>query len=166
MTVWTRHRRASRSAKMTTLGLIALLGSVACSRGDAGPPSGPAETGRPLHAAANFDPSIPGFVACSTRLLEGDVVRVVDGRPGRMLVTMSVDHWVKPESGPSRVVLSLVDIAKEGAYERWAPGTHLRLAVDVDPSRLPAWQFSAAEFAAFEKALPKAARLSCPYGPG
>jgi len=150
---------------MTALGVVAMLGSVGCSRGDAATPSGPPEVGRPLHAPANFDPSIPGFVACSTKLLEGDVVRVVDGRPDRMLVTLSVDHWVKPKTGPSRVVLSLVDIAKDGVYKRWAPGTHLRLVVDVDPSRLPEWQFSAAEFAAFQRALPKAARLSCPYGP-
>jgi hypothetical protein len=119
-----------------------------------------------LHQPPNFDPSIPGFVACSKTLLEGDVVNVVDGRPGRMLVTMRVAHWVKPSSGPDRVRLDLVDIAREGAYQRWSPGTHLRLAVDVDPSMLPSWQFSAAQFSTFEKAVPRAERLTCPYGPG
>lgn len=160
-----RRSRSTRATGVAALGLLAMLGCVGCSRSDAAPPNGAPGTSKPLHAPANFDPSIPGFVACSSKLLEGDVVRVADGRPGRMLVTMTVDHWVKPSSGPHQVVLSLVDIAKDGAYQRWSPGTHLRLAVDVDPSNLPAWQFSSEEFRAFEKAVPKATHLQCPYGP-
>jgi hypothetical protein len=83
-----------------------------------------------------------------------------------MLVTLTVDHWVKPSRGPDPVRLSLVDIAKDGVYHRWAPGTHLRLAVDVDPSALPSWQFSAPEFTALERVVPRAESLRCPYGPG
>jgi hypothetical protein len=148
------------------LGAAILVATVACSGGGTSDAGSPPELGRQLHQPANFDPSIPGFVACSKTLLEGDVVGVVDGRPGRMLVTLEVDHWVKPATGPDRVRLDLVDIAKDGVYPRWAPGTELRLAIDVDPTLLPSWQFSAAQFTTFEKAISKSRRLTCPYGPG
>ncbi len=162
----TGNRRGRRTAELAVLGLLAMLGSSACERGNASPAVGEPETGSQLHRPANFDPSLPGLVACSTKVLEGDVVRVVDGRPGRMVATVTVDHWVKPQTGLSRVELNLVDIAKDGVYRRWAPGTHLRLVVDADPSSLPEWQFSTDEFTAIEKAAPKAARLHCPYGLG
>jgi hypothetical protein len=83
-----------------------------------------------------------------------------------MLATIDVDHWVKPASGPSRVRLDLADIAPSGIEKRWSPGQHLRLAVDVDPSALPNWQFQASTFAAIEGAVPQGDRLTCPYGPG
>jgi hypothetical protein len=128
-------------------------------------PDEAAPSNKPLHAAANFDLSLPGYVACSSRILEGDVLQVIDGRPGRMLVTMRVDHWVKPATGPRTFTLSLVDIAAEDVYERWAPGTHLRLQVDVDPTVLPSWQLSAKTFTAIEDAVPESRTLECPYGP-
>ena len=165
-----RHAATGRSwltvtTRVATLGLLAGLGAVACERGDATPVTRQPETARPLHRPATFDPSVPGLVACSSSVLEGNVVRVVDGRPGRMLATVAVDHWVKPVSGPSRATFDLVDIAREGVYERWPPGTQLRLVVDVDPASLPEWQFTAEQFSAFEQAVPAADRLTCPYGP-
>jgi hypothetical protein len=160
----TRNRPVTLTARVAALGILALLGTAACNR-DQVHPVGQPDLGTPLHRPANFDPTLPGLVACSTKVLEGDVVRVVDGRPGRMLATVAVDHWVKPATGPRQVQLDLVDIAKEGVYQRWSPGTRLRLVVDADPSSLPEWQFPADEFTAIERAAPRAARLDCPYGP-
>ena len=160
--------RAPGSLRATGLaglaGLMGLLSLVGCSSGG-GPAATTPQPGKPLHQPANFDPSLAGFVACSSKILEGTVVRVEDGGSGRMVATLAVDGWVKPVAGPAQVRLNLVDIAKDGVYQRWSPGSHLRLAVDVDPSVLPSWQFSAAEFAAIQKAAPEGAQLSCPYGP-
>ena len=145
-------------------GLMGLVTLVGCGSGGRSAATTP-QQGKPLHQPASFDPSLAGFVACSSRILEGTVVRVEDAGAGRMVATLAVDGWVKPATGPSQVRLNLVDIAKDGVYQRWSPGSHLRLAVDVDPSALPSWQFSAAEFAAIEKAAPQGAELRCPYGP-
>ena len=120
---------------------------------------------KPLHAPANFDPSLAGFVACSRLIVEGDVVSVRSAADGQMVTTLAVQEWIKPASGKSRARIETVDIAKDGVYKRWAPGTHLRLAIDVDPSALPNWEFSAAQFAKIGAAVPSAKKLSCPYGP-
>jgi hypothetical protein len=161
----TRSTGTARTVKIAAVALMVGAVVPGCARGDATPAAATPDLGRPLHRPANFDPSIPGLVACSDVVLEGDVLRVIDGRPGRMLATLTVDHWVKPATGPGRVTLSLVDIAGEGAYHRWPPGTHLRLVVDVDPASLPEWQFTSEQFAALEQAVPQAHRLQCPYGP-
>ena len=61
--------------------------------------------------------------------------------------------------------VTTADIAANGVYERWQPGTHLLLVASVDPDALPDWQFTAAQFDAFGRALVPAEALSCPYGP-
>ena len=122
--------------------------------------------GKPLHAPATFDPSLPGWVACSKLIVEGDVVRVTDGpSPGRMLIELAVDRWVKPASGPKTATMETADIAAEGVYERWEPGTHLFLQVDLDPDALPNWQFEDRTIRKIERALPESRTLECPYGP-
>jgi len=129
--------------------------------------SGPVAAGaptRPLHAPANYDPNVAGAVACSALILEGTVVRVVDAAPGRMRTTIDVSNWVKPATGPRRTVVDTADIATDGAHRRWHAGQHLRLAVDVDPSVLPNWEFTAAQFARYGQAMADAARIDCPYG--
>ena len=77
----TRHttstRRAHLAATLAALGLVTVVGAVACDSGGATPAGQIPSEGRPLHAPANFDPSLAGFVACSSKILEGDVVRVV-----------------------------------------------------------------------------------------
>lgn len=119
----------------------------------------------PLHAPANYDPSLPGFVACSRVIVEGDVISVIDASPGRMLTTPTVTDWVKPATGAQQAKIDTVDIAGEGVYKRWPPGTHLFLAVDVDPSALPNWEFTTETAAAIRKAVSPATTKTCPYGP-
>jgi hypothetical protein len=126
---------------------------------------GDAVASKPRHAPANFDPSLAGFVACSRLIVEGDVVNVRTTTSGRMLTTLAVQDWVKPASGPSRAKIETADIASQGVYTRWRPGTHLRLAVDIDPDALPNWEFTEPEFAKVRDAVADAKKLSCPYGP-
>jgi hypothetical protein len=122
--------------------------------------------GKPLHAPATFDPTLPGWVACSRLIAEGDVVRVSDGpSAGRMITELAVQHWVKPTSGPKTARIETVDIAAEGVYKRWQAGTHLFLQVDVDPSALPSWQFGERMIKRIKHAVPASRSLECPYGP-
>jgi hypothetical protein len=58
-----------------------------------------------------------------------------------MVTELAVDEWIKPASGPKVATIETPDIAAEGVYEWWEPGTHLFLQVDVDPAALPNWQF-------------------------
>src|SRR5689334_3277776 len=59
-----------------------------------------ATAGKPLHAPADYDPSIPGWLACSKYVVEGDVLTVSPVPPDRMITQLRVHDWVKPSSGP------------------------------------------------------------------
>jgi len=142
----------------------AALALTACSSSDVAD-TAPSGSSRPLHAPPNFDPSTAGYVACSRVVVEGDVLSVTDAGTGHMTTTLKVARWVKPTSGGPTVKVTTADIAAEGVYERWKPGTHLFLVASVDPDALPDWQFTPAQFDAFRAAVPAANALSCPYGP-
>jgi hypothetical protein len=124
------------------------------------------QSGKPLHAPATFDPSLPDWVACSRLILEGDVVRVSSAdSPGQMVTELAVGEWVKPASGPKVATIETPDIAAEGVYERWEPGTRLFLQVDVDPAALPNGQFSDRMIKKIKRAVPASRTIECPYGP-
>jgi hypothetical protein len=146
--------------------LVAAIAAVAFVTGCSKQASEQEEVGKPLHAPASFDPSLPGYVACSRLIVEGDVVSVRDGgSPGRMVTELAVQQWIKPASGPKVATIETADIAAEGVYERWEPGTHLFLQVDLDPDALPSWQFSNRMISKLERAVPESRVLECPYGP-
>jgi hypothetical protein len=129
----------------------------------AGCAGSPGTHGRPLHAPANFDPSMPGFVACSRLIVEGDVISVT-ASGSRMITELNVDEWVKPSSGPRVARIESADIAAQGAYEHWRPGTHLFLQVGADPSALPNWQFNQQTIDRIKAAVPQSRSIDCPYG--
>ena len=82
-----------------------------------------------------------------------------------MITELAVQDWVKPMSGPRTARIETIDIAAEGVYNRWQPGTHLFLQVDVDPSALPSWQFDDRMIKRIEHAVPASHTVECPYGP-
>jgi hypothetical protein len=145
--------------RVTLAALLAAGALAGCSDQDQG-------GGKPLHAPATFDPSLPGWVACSKLIVEGDVVRVSSAdSPGRMVTEFAVDRWIKPATGPRTATIETADIAAEGVYERWEPGTHLFLQVDVDPDALPNWQVADRMIKKIERAVPASRTIECPYGP-
>lgn len=148
---------------MTARSVRALLGLAAVAAGC----SGESDTGgKPLHRPGNFDPSIAGYVACSRLIVSGEVLDVSDAdAPDRMRTRLRVADWVKPTAGPRVTTIETADIARDGVYRRWQPGTHLFLVVDVDPAALPEWQFRAGTIAAIRRAVPEARTLGCPYCP-
>ena len=82
-----------------------------------------------------------------------------------MVTELAVDEWVKPASGPEVATIETADLAAEGVYERWNPGTHLFLQVDVDPASLPGWEFSDRMIRRSSEPCRRRARSTCPYGP-
>jgi hypothetical protein len=121
--------------------------------------------GKPLHQPANYDPSIPGWLACSRYVVEGDVLAVRPVFPNRMVTELRVHDWVRPTSGPKVAKIETADIVGHGAQKRWAAGTHLFLRADVDPSALPDWEFTRTAVDRIKKAVPASQGLACPYGP-
>src|SRR3954465_14944015 len=141
-----------------SLVLVAIAAGAGCSDQQ--------QSGKPLHAPATFDPSLPGWVACSRLILEGDVIRVCSAdSPGQMVTELAVDEWIKPASGPKVAKIETPDIAAEGVYERREPGTHLVLEVDVDPAALPNWEFRDPMVKKIKRAVPASRTIECPYGP-
>jgi len=121
---------------------------------------------KPLHAPANFDPSLEGTIACSRLIVEGTVLQVTDSdRAGFMNTRMKVHRWVKPMTGPKVASIETADIAGEGVYERWRPGTRLFLLVDVDPTALPSWQLTRQLQRELIRTAMKPITVTCPYGP-
>jgi hypothetical protein len=146
--------------RVTLAAMLAAGALAGCSDQDQG------GGGKPLHAPASFDPSLPGWVACSKLIVEGDVVRVSSAdSPGRMVTELAVNLWIKPASGPKIAEIETADIAAEGVYERWEPGTHLFLQVDVDPDALATWQFRDRTIKKIERVVPAPRTIECPYGP-
>lgn len=148
---------AGANAGALVLAGCALLGTLTSCSGASG------TAGRSLHAPANFDPSLAGWVACSRLIVEGDVVTVTSAGT-RMITELAVDHWIKPASGPKVARIETADIAVNGVYDHWKPGQHLFLQVDTDPSALPNWQFERRTIEKIKAAVPQARALSCPYG--
>jgi len=143
---------------------VALLVALVLASGGACTP-GHKAAGKPLHAPANYDPSIAGWLACSKLVVEGQVVSVAPVLPDRMVTQLRVQHWVKPATGPDVARIETADIVGHGATKRWPAGTHLFLRVDVDPSAIPDWQFTGSAVKRIKNAVSESQGLQCPYGP-
>lgn len=143
---------------------MALLAAVVLAAGGACT-SGHKAAGKPLHAPANYDPSIAGWLACSKVVVEGHVVSVSPVFPDRMVTVLRVQRWVKPATGPDVARIETADIVGHGAAKRWPAGTHLFLRVDVDPTAIPDWEFSASMVKRIKQTVRASRGLSCPYGP-
>ena len=148
------------SRNMLLAGLAVTIAAVAGCGGEH-----QAAAGKPLHAPANYDPSIPGWLACSKYVVQGDVISVRPVAPERMITELRVRDWVKPASGPKVAKIETADIVGHGAQKRWAAGTHLFLRVDVDPTAIPDWEFAGTAVERIKKAVPASQGLTCPYGP-
>ena len=105
-----RVTRRGLSALSLILGVMVAVAVAGCSEQE--------QSGKPLHAPATFDPSLPGWGACSRLILEGDVIRVSSAdSPGHMVTELAVDEWIKPASGPKVATIETPDIGAEGVYD-------------------------------------------------
>jgi hypothetical protein len=150
---------------VSSRGRVACATALAAAVGLSGCASGHKAVGKPLHAPANYDPSIAGWLACSKLVVEGHVVSVSPVFPDRMVTELRVQRWVKPATGPDLARIETADIVGHGATERWLPGTHLFLRVDVDPAAIPDWEFTGSTVKRITSAVPESQGLTCPYGP-
>lgn len=104
-------------------------------------------------------------IACSRAIVVGHVVAVRDAsEPGRVVVTIDVQEWIKPASGPNRADFNVVDPRRVNE-KRWKPGTRVLFRVPLRRDRLAG--VSQGDHVPFNRkmfvqALPKARYATCP----
>lgn len=106
------------------------------------------------------------WIACARTIAEGDITEVRDApEKGRIVVSLTVQDWIKPTRGHERIQLDLVDPAVAEVNAPLRAGQHVLIAV---PTRkdLEADTFTGHALAKKRKEitahLPTARRTPCP----
>ncbi|WP_086711319.1 hypothetical protein [Streptomyces antimycoticus] len=109
--------------------------------------------------------TFPEALACATAVVEGDLTAVRPAGQGRVQVTVSVDRWFKPGTGPATARFDLADPAVADPAEAYATGDHLLLLVPRRKGRIPD-TFQGQEVPPMRdritRTLPEAAHTPCP----
>lgn len=104
-------------------------------------------------------------IACSRTIVVGDVIAVRDAsKPGRVVVAIDVQEWIKPASGPDRASLNVIDPRRVNE-KRWTRGTHVLFTEPLRRDELAS--VSKGREVKFDRkmlveALPKASHATCP----
>ncbi|MBD3007241.1 sigma-70 family RNA polymerase sigma factor [Streptomyces sp. 5-10] len=109
--------------------------------------------------------TFPQALACATAVVEGDLTAVRPVGQGRVQVTVSVDQWFKPSTGPGTARFDLADPAVADPAEAYATGDHLLLLVPRRKGQIPD-SFQGQELRPIRdritRTLPEAAHTPCP----
>ncbi|SEB55860.1 hypothetical protein SAMN04490356_0564 [Streptomyces melanosporofaciens] len=81
--------------------------------------------------------TFPEALACATAVVEGDLTAVRPAGQGRVHVTVSVDQWFKPSTGPATARFDLADPAVADPAEAYTTGDHLLLLVPRRKGQIP-----------------------------
>ncbi|MGW5446074.1 hypothetical protein [Streptomyces asiaticus] len=111
--------------------------------------------------------TFPEALACATAVVEGDLTAVRPAGQGRVHMTVSVDQWFKPSTGPGTARFDLADPAVADPAEAYATGDHLLLLVPRRKGQIPD-TFQGQELRPtrdrITRTLPEAAHTPCPPG--
>ncbi|WP_262697989.1 MULTISPECIES: hypothetical protein [Streptomyces] len=109
--------------------------------------------------------TFPQALACANAVVEGDITAVRPTGEGRVRVTMSVDRWFKPGTGPATARFDLADPAVADPAEAYAAGDHLLLIVPRRNGQIPD-TYQGQELRPIRdritRTLPEAAHTACP----
>lgn len=106
--------------------------------------------------------TLPATVACSTTIVEGQVVKVADGDGGRMVTTLKVTKWLRPARGPNQAEIDTVDIAGATNAARPTVGSHVLVSVFEDRDAVPLIYTDPKIFDTWEAAIPAGIQRNCP----
>ncbi|GAA1122418.1 hypothetical protein JBF12_02785 [Streptomyces javensis] len=81
--------------------------------------------------------TFPEALACATAVVEGNLTAVRPAGQGRVHVTVSVDQWFKPSTGPATARFDLADPAVADPAEAYTTGDHLLLLVPRRKKQIP-----------------------------
>ncbi|MEU5161286.1 hypothetical protein AB0G74_16990 [Streptomyces sp. NPDC020875] len=129
---------AVAAAAALVIGLVAHnvsgAGNGADGRAKAAGVSGTTDTG----AAGSMSQSDAEGVACATLIAEGDIVSVRDAPgEGRILLTLDITKWIKPDGGKRRVELDLVDPAITEGRRDFGAGDNVLISVPTRRDLVP-----------------------------
>ncbi|MBP8538332.1 hypothetical protein [Streptomyces sp. MK37H] len=109
--------------------------------------------------------TFPQALACANAVVEGDLTAVRPADHGRIQVTVSVDRWFKPGTGPATARFDLADPAVADPAEAYAAGDHLLLLVPRRKGQIPD-TYQGQEVRPMRdritRTLPEAAHTACP----
>ncbi|ASQ99646.1 hypothetical protein [Streptomyces sp. 11-1-2] len=109
--------------------------------------------------------TFPEALACANAVVEGDLTSVRPTGQGRVQVTVSVDRWFKPSTGPATARFDLADPAVADPAEAYAAGDHLLLLVPRRKGQIPD-TYQGQELRPMRdritRTLPEAAHTTCP----
>ncbi|MDX3225120.1 hypothetical protein [Streptomyces sp. ME19-01-6] len=149
-----RIRAASAVAAAACAAAIAMAVAIAADSGS--------ETGS---GAMDRGQTFPEALACATAIVEGDLTSVRPAGQDRLQVTVSVDRWFKPGTGPSTARFDLADPTIADPAEAYASGDHLLLLVPRRAGQI-ADAYQGKEVRPMRdritRTLPEAARATCP----
>ncbi|MGA6153733.1 hypothetical protein ACPEIC_10380 [Stenotrophomonas sp. NPDC087984] len=107
----------------------------------------------------------PQALACANAVVEGGLTAVRPTGRGRIRVTMSVDRWLEPSTGPATARFDLADPAVADPAEAYATGDHLLLLVPQRKGQIPD-TYQGQELKPMRdritRTLPEAAHTTCP----
>ncbi|MFJ1997168.1 hypothetical protein [Streptomyces asiaticus] len=150
-----RHIRAALAAAAAAC-VAAIVVTVTVTAGD-GSGKNADTTGR--------GQTFPEALACATAVVEGDLTAVRPAGQGRVQVTVSVDQWFKPSTGPATARFDLADPAVADPAEAYTTGDHLLLLVPRRKSQIPD-TFQGQELQPIRdrinRTLPEAVHRPCP----
>ncbi|GAA2690413.1 hypothetical protein GCM10010400_64450 [Streptomyces aculeolatus] len=123
-----RARRRARRALAVTAAACAAAGvavALAVGTGGDGAESPADATGR--------GQTLPEALACAEAVVEGEVTSVRPAGRDRVLLTMAVDRWFKPDTGPDTTQFDLADPGATDPQDAYETGEHVLLFVPRKP---------------------------------
>jgi hypothetical protein len=119
----------------------------------------------PREAQNGGGQTLTEWIACAGTIAVGDVTGVRPSSKGRISVAFTVQEWIKPSRGDSRITLDLVDPRVAEARPPIEKGQRLLIIVPERPDQ-EASTFEGARLAQYRsmitKALDSAERETCP----
>ncbi len=127
--------------------------------------AGTTEHTTPGSAAGERGQSLAEWIACSQTIAIGEVTDIMHPRSGRVRISLRVSNWIRPSTGPERIIVSDIDPKRAGLRPQWRRGGPVLVVVPANRTR-PVAAFRGTDLARYrswiESALPAAASATCP----
>lgn len=162
---WWRRRPAIAAGALTAAAVVCAAVVAGIGGAENGAPRSPTAL-RPSDSSEGGNGiTYAQGIACSQTIVVGELLAVREApERGRVIVTIDVQEWIKPASGPSQVNLNVID-PRTYNEERWKPGTYVLFRIPLRLDRLAG--VSQGPDVKFDRkmlvrALPKSKQATCP----
>lgn len=109
--------------------------------------------------------SLTEWIACSKTIAVGHVTEVAHIAPGRVKISLKVNDWIQPSSGPEHITIADMDPRKAGLRPPWKRGGPVLVVIPANRAQ-PVAAFWGKELTRYRSwitsALPRATTATCP----